>query len=420
MRMTIGGLLAAAILGGATAATAQLHPNGYAGTASSGRLYFFSPQGVATSMSIGSSTGYGLVMGPQNRELYAVGSGGAILRVDPLAQVILGTLATVSGANDLAVDCDGDVFVTTSTSVMNVDPFGAVTTVVTGQAGLNGGMTIDPRTGALIVQSSSGTDPLLSIARDGSSVTTLGTGLDARYGIDIHIPTGAVFSGSCCGDQTPPENVFVLNANQSVATVFLSTPAPPVGVYSLKVDRASAATQQLVLGSFAPSSAARGPGGIYHVDVGSKIVTTFSTLASGASLYETEILYRRNVHTYATARGQWTIGVKVPEDAGKVYQIAISATDIRPGVPVPGQRTAYLTPDTFTMLSFQNLLAPFATGLQGTLDGLGEAKGAINLASLGSVINGLRLYMLVLTFDPQAPAGIRTITDPTVLVVSGV
>lgn len=419
MRVTCCGLFVAAILG-SVAATAQLHPNGYAGTASSGRLFLFSPQGVAQSMSIGTSTGYGVVMGPRNRELYAVGSGGAIIRVDPLSQTVLGTLATVSGANDLAVDCNGDVFATTSTSLMNIDPFGTVTTVLTGQTGLNGGMAIDPRTGALIVQSSSGTDPLLLVARDGSSVTTLGTGFDARYGIDVHIPTGAVFSGSCCGDFTPAENVFMLQAGQSVATVFLSSAAPPVGVYSLKADRSSAASQRLVLGAFAPSSAARGPGGIYHVDIASKSVTTFSTLASGASLYETEILYRRNVHTYSTARGQWAIGVKVPEDAGKAYQIALSATDIRPGVPVPGQRTAYLTPDTFTMLSFQNLLAPYATGLQGTLDGLGEANGAINVAPLGSAVNGLRLYMLAITFDPQAPGGIATVTDPTVLVVSGV
>ena len=105
----------------------------------------------------------------------------------------------------------------------------------------------------------------------------MGVGFQPRFGIDVHIPTGTIFSGSCCGNSTPPQTLYALPPGQTVATLFLATPAPPIGVYSLKVDRASALTQRIVAGSYGPLFPPE-PSGIFYIDIGSRAITTFKRL----------------------------------------------------------------------------------------------------------------------------------------------
>ncbi|MBN2491434.1 MAG: hypothetical protein JXQ29_11355 [Planctomycetes bacterium] len=398
---------------------AQNHPNGYVGGSGSGQVIFFSSQGVATTVTVGTSTCYGLVMDAPNRVLLAANLDNLIYRVDPVTRAIIGSIPGVSSPYDLAIDCHGDLIVATSSAVLKIDASNTITTIASALSTIYGGMTIDPNTGDILVQSAAGTDPVLRVARDGSSVVTLGGGMDARYGMDYHIPTDSIYSGSCCGDFSPADAIYQLPMLSTTATIFLGSAAPPVGVYSLKADRSSAAVPRLVLGAFAPAASSRGPGGIFHIDVATKSVTTFSTLPPNASLYETEILYRRNVQTIRTATGQWAVGIKIPEDWAKVFVLAVSTTGIRPGVPLPGGRTAYLTPDTVTFLGLTTGLAPFLTGAAGQLDAGGEAVAKLNLTAIGKPANGLRLFFLALTLNPAAPGGIETVTDPTVLLVEG-
>jgi hypothetical protein len=226
-----------------------------------------------------------------------------------------------------------------------------------------------------------------------------------------------VFSGSCCGDFTPPENIFVLRTGQSAATVWLSSAKPPVGVYSLKSDRSSAAKQQLILGAFRPASTPRGPGGIYTVDLSSQAVGHFTTI--NASLYETEILYRRNLAGAGAGKGLWTIGIVIPEDAGHGYVLAVSFSGVRPGVGLADGRRINLNVDTLTVLGLTGTLSPFLTGTAGRLSRSGGAAAKLDLSALGSGANGVLLWFLAATFDPRAPLGIKTITDPLVLRVEG-
>jgi hypothetical protein len=410
------GLLALVVVG----VQAQPHSNGYVGGSSSGRMIFFDNAGSNSSISVGTSTCYGVIMGPRNQVLLATNLDGNIYRVDPATKTVLGTFASIASPYDIAVGCHGDVFVATSSSIFKIDQASAITTVVSGQASITGGMTIDPGTSDILVQSRSGTDEVLRVTRDGSSVTTIGGGMDARYGMDYHIPTDSIFSGSCCGDFSPADAVYRLPMSSTTATIFFGSATPPVGVYSLKVDRASSAVQQLILGAFAPSSTARGPGGIYKLDVATKAVTLFSSLPAGASLYETEVLYSRNVYTVRTAKGTWDVGISIPEDAGRLFVLATSISGIRPGVlNLPGSRTAYLNPDQVTFAGLTFGLAPFLTGASGTLGTSGNAVAKLDLNLIGSGANGLRLYFLALTLDSSAPGGIQTITDPTVLQVEG-
>jgi len=61
----------------------------------------------------------------------------------------------------------------------------------------------------------------------------------------------------------------------------------------------------------------------------------------------------------------------------------------------------------------------FATGLTGTLSPTGTASGTLDLSSIGSAANGVKLWFLVLTLDNTAPDGIKTITDPHIIKAEG-
>lgn len=401
----------------AAGASAQNHVHGYAAATTGGNLYLVDSSGITT-MQAGTSTCYGCVMDENNSLLLVTNSNGSIYQVDPATKTVVGTLVSGLGSlRDIAVGQNGFYYVVASSFLYRVDSAGGVTTITSAlSAGSHGGMDIDIDSGALLIQDSFGIDALLRVTRDGASITTIGTGFDARYGIAQHIPTGDVFSGSCCGDQSPPENLFRLANEQPIAAAWLSTSVAPVGVYSLRADRASSANQQLILGALG-SSAARGQG-LYRIDVESKQVTKIATITT--SLYETEILYRRNLSSVQTGRGQWSLQIRIPEDPGLAYLIAPSATGVRPGLLLADGRQINLRIDNLTIAAVQFGLAPILTGIRGSLNAQGLGVAQFDLSGLGSAVNGIRFYFGVITFDPSAPLGIKTITDPIGLTAEGV
>jgi len=398
-------------------AGAQNHVNGYAGSSTSGNVYIHDGMGTLTTVVAGTSTGYGCVMDRDNMLLLAVNLDGNIYQIDPMAKAVVGTLASgFTSPRDIAVGQNGNYFISGSSDIWMLDASNTVTTVATGLSTVYGGMDIDIDSGDLLVQSRTGTDPLLQITRDGSSIMTVASGGDPRYGITQHIPTGDVYTGSCCGDFTPSENVFIYPGGGPSASVWLSSALAPVGVYSIRADRASAANQQLILGGFGAGSS-RGDGGFFTVDISTKSVTLLNKLT--ASLYETEILYRRNISSISTGVGTWNLGIHIPEDGGLVYTMGVSASGVRPGIPLGDGRLVNLTPDTLTYVGLTSGLAPYLTGTSGTLSAQGKAMAQLDLSTIGSAANGVLLFFEVITFDASAPLGIKTITDPHVIKVEG-
>jgi len=420
MRMTriFGSILLVVLLGGF--ASAQPHRNGAAGvTDFDGQVFVFDGSKVS-SLSLGSVANYGCVMDGLNRLLLVVRASGEVVKVDPKSVAVVGILASgLVGAFDIAIDHHGDHFINSDSTLWKVDPTGATSTILTGLPGAGGGTTIDIDTGELIIQSTSGknVDPTLLVSRDGSSVTTLGIGANARFGIAQHIPSGDIFIGSCCGDFVQSENLYFLPAGSHLATVWLASPSPPVGVYSLKADRSSAATQQLLLGAFRPSLPSRGYGGLYTIDLATRAVSRLTTIRS--SLYEVELLYRRNLFGIRTGAGTWDIGLAVPEDAGRGYWMIMGASGVRPGLVLPDGRKVNLVMDGLAFLGLTVGYGAYLKGTLGVLDAKGRATAQLDLTPFLPALNGLRLHFMAVTIDPLAPLGLKTITDPFVFKVEG-
>jgi hypothetical protein len=222
-----------------------------------------------------------------------------------------------------------------------------------------------------------------------------------------------VFIGSCCGDASPAQTLHVLAPGKNAASLWWSSAKPPVGVYALKADRASAANQRLIVGGFT-----RGSAGIYTLDLANKTAAQLATINMQFGyqhIKETEILYRRNVSSIKTGPGTWDLSIHIPEDANRPYLLCVSATGVRPGLPLPDGRRIHLVPDVFTLLGVSVGLAPYLTGTSGLLDSTGRVKAKLATSSLQPAANGTRLWFLVLTLDPKAPHGIKTITDPHVV-----
>ncbi len=426
----------------ATTVFAQNHPNGYAGgvinfskAPTEGSVLIYDGAGnLVTSAAAGVNNTHGVCMDHNNRLLVATdlsssNSAPSIHIIDPTTGANLGTLATFQPGDwlrDITVGQNGNYYVneTTRDTVFRVDTLGNISTVAVLGNNPWGGIDIDIDSGDLLVQSGATPDPLQLVARDGSTVTTIATSLDSRFGIAQDIPTGDIYSGS--GDT--PLRVFQVPYQQTSPNLIqMSTLANggPGSTYSMRADRASPLFRQVIVGScwtLCPNLI----GGLYTMDVSglTPVITgVISTVVTGQSdLYEVELLYRRNVHSNLTARGQWDIGIKIPEDANKPYVLAVSASGVRGrGVARFPQsaRTAWLNTDSVTFLALRTGLAPFLVNDKGTLDGNGEAIAKLDMSLFGPSANGIRLWFLAVTIDANAPDGIATITDPHVIKLEG-
>jgi len=76
-------------------------------------------------------------------------------------------------------------------------------------------------------------------------------------------------------------------------------------------------------------------------------------------------------------------------------------------------------PDTLTTVTTVSGLPPVIVNNIGNLNTSGEATCSIDLSTIGPVANGIRVYMLPVVLDSNAPFGIAVIGDPKVLVLEG-
>jgi len=402
-------------------AGAQYHTGGYFGvTWGAGNVAYgvkSDLQGKVTTMQLGTISHYDCEMAADNKLILVSDStAGAIWMIDPFAMTITGTLfadpALSTIAYGLQYDHNGDLYVFSSSRLFRIQIPGGLTTVTSGSFSL-GNATVDTYTGEILIAAGVSNGVLMRIERQTGTTTTLGTGFATRYGDAAHDAlTGDVYVSTCCGTSTVGRSLDVLRAGKSVSTIYLSSPSL-LGAYGPQMDRVSAASPRIVTGCFRSSTTAAS-GGIWYIDLKT---TGLQKVASFAPTTVANVLFLegRNIQSTRTGPGRYTVNLSLPPDASRPYVMGAGITGVIPALPLPDGRRIPLVLDDVALLSIQGLLAPIVSGTVGALDPLGKATVRIDVSSLYPGIRGLVMWMVAVTFDPNAPLGVSTITDPYVL-----
>lgn len=85
-----------------------------------------------------------------------------------------------------------------------------------------------------------------------------------------------------------------------------------------------------------------------------------------------------------------------------------------PGIALPDLRKIRLNPDSTTWAGLAGSL-PGTSGLVGTLDARGTARGAIDLSRAPASARGQAFWMVGVVLDPASPSSIRRISPPVVM-----
>ena len=123
----------------------------------------------------------------------------------------------------------------------------------------------------------------------------------------------------------------------------------------------------------------------------------------------------RNVSTAnAGARNRWHLLVDFPYDPGRPYVVLVGTSGIRPGLVLPDLRRVRLNLDDLTWRGLAGALPGFS-GLSGTLDSRGTARGLIDLAAAPVRLRGTPFWMVGLVLDPGPPVSVRRVS-PVIVV----
>jgi hypothetical protein len=98
----------------------------------------------------------------------------------------------------------------------------------------------------------------------------------------------------------------------------------------------------------------------------------------------------------------------------------LNVTGTRPGVPLPDGRRINFNFDALARLLLINEHLPFFRNHVGVLDGSGEGTAVLDVRKMAEVVQGIRLWVQVVTFHRSASLGIHTIADPVPLVIEGI
>jgi len=402
----------------ATAVQGQWHDRGYLASSGDGFHVFDTRGGVrSTLVSPVHKDVYDLTMDVDNRHvLLVMRDQKRIVRYDPFRFAVTGTLCAGSplvSPTGVAIDQNGDYFVVDggAGAVFGIAAGGKLQTVYANPTLLDqpdGGLRIDPTTGDLLVLNTSRLqDQLYTLRRDGSAISTLGSGFSARYGFDVHLPTSDVFTTSCCRPFAPP--VRVLRFGQSRPEDFYIQNPVPDGAYAVRCDRASAYDQRLVL---APTF---DQGGIWLVNLTSRHPTSLSRI--GTSIFALDFLEGRNVQTVAVGKWRWDVRLSFPGEPGNIYFVILSLNGTRPSWLLADGRTVNLVLDNLAQLTLTSELGSVFRNNRSVLDAAGEGVAHLDVSSISSAVRGLRVYIEAITFNARAPLGIQTIADPVPLLI---
>jgi hypothetical protein len=216
---------------------------------------------------------------------------------------------------------------------------------------------------------------------------------------------GAVYYG------TTDDAILRWHPGTGVSTFVAAGHPAGVQARSLAFDRAAGdgilvagGTQRLVRLDFAPG--------------GAPVVVAVHGDLPPWPLAVMDVMFRheRNVASRRLAAGnRWGFDLSFPGEAGRGYVLAFSATGFAPGIAI-GSLTLPLVPDGAFAASVSGSLGPVLQHGSGTLDGAGRASATLDLSVFGP-LPGVRLWAAAGTLDPTAPAGVRTISKPVVVVL---
>ena len=108
-----------------------------------------------------------------------------------------------------------------------------------------------------------------------------------------------------------------------------------------------------------------------------------------------------------------TFTLQTNDDAGLVYQ---AGTSLGSG-PIPlGSRTLGLSPDPLLQVSTSGIWPTVFQDFAGRMGSNGSATAKLHIPNLAALV-GLKLHTAFVTFDPQHPLGIKSISDTAVFSV---
>lgn len=395
-------------------------------------IHYVDSLGTVTSLPFSTSYVYSAIMNWDNKTVLTFDySQNAIMQVDPKTLTVLGTLikdsrlTSTSSVADMAFDSNGDLFVSGTSGIQGIYKTSMTNPALTLAANSGpiasgaGNMSLDPDTGELLVTPNfTAARDLYLYHRDGSTFSTVGNGFYTRYGTYKHILTGDIYSGSCCGKNGGGSGAALIKLAAGTTTATTLFPNATVrGGYSPWPDRASAATQRLVLATWM-ESATTGGNGLWLVDIANTTMTKLATITTG-NTFKAVHVFGRNLQTVNIGKGKWAVRVSFPGMQGLNYAVALSLSGVRPFITIPDGRHIPIVPDDFMVLSLTTGLAPFFTRNIGTLNASAEGTAVIDLSMVGKAVNGFVFYLLPAVLDPRAPFGISIIGDPRPLVIEG-
>jgi len=400
----------------AAGAPGQALDQGYLALGQDGTFYRIEAGGRVHSARIFTGSLTGPVVDLDNGSaLVAVPGTGAVLRVDPTTLSVVGTVATGLGKPvSMVMDPDGCLLVAdmTRTALLKVNRTGQVSTVLV-HPGIfkdpHGGMEIHVDSTELLIQETDPTlgAPLLKMWRDGTHISTLATGLKPGHALAQHYETGDLYIASADTQNTA---LYRLETGSTAATTWLAPSVNLQAVASLALERSSSRTpaQRLLVGAFDTGPSSRG---LYSVELATRKITRIADMPG--TLTGVAFARSRNLASFRTEPGLWTIKVSFPAKASQQYAILPTLHGVRPAQVLPDGRRACIVPDGLTThLAFVGDIHPYTRAFRGQLDASGMAMANLDLRILRSWANGLVVWLVAATIHENEPLNIGAISDP--------
>jgi hypothetical protein len=402
------------LLGLSVGASAQYFPGPYVGAGS--WIGTVTSAGAVTTIWNNPGTVYGIAMDAQNKNLICGETSlQALLSLDPTTgayTTILADANVLASPRGLVLDQDGNLIVasdaTTGYGLFKISGNQITTLITTLSMGItgtfSGGLVRDVDTGDYVVQVYDTTlgHPMYSVAADGSTFTTVHTGIPAGtpgWNFTQDVASGYYYVG---GKDTGGIGGYLLEVQKNGATTILATVAADASAYLVPMaDRASAAAPRVVSPYYNTN--------IYYTDLATGTVTTTAIAGNFVSPRSGTIVYQRNIQTVLTAPGKWDIFVSFPTLPSKVYALVATLSGIRPGVTMPDSRRILLNPDPLTYATLVDALLPIFNDGGNLLDANGAATGSLDLTTLPP-LGGVAMHLLVVV--ESTPGVIAAVSEP--------
>jgi hypothetical protein len=113
-----------------------------------------------------------------------------------------------------------------------------------------------------------------------------------------------------------------------------------------------------------------------------------------------------------------SLHLSFPGEGGRIYMVGLSLAGVRPGIPLPVNRSIPLIPDELTVLCMKGGVEGMLENTVGILDSAGCARVTVNTNAFGKVLKGIKVWAAVVVIDTASPGAVACIAGPTLLVIS--